>query len=73
MSDELWFRFHPSKFMAGIRGLNANEVKVYICVLCRIYERGEAVKNDAETWRHTARCGCPLSRKRWPDWCAWRS
>lgn len=48
MSDELWFRFHPSKFMAGIRGLNANEVKVYICILCRIYERGGPVKYDAE-------------------------
>jgi uncharacterized protein YdaU (DUF1376 family) len=48
MSDELWFRFFPSKFMAGIRGLNANEVKVYIALLCRMYERGGPIKNDAE-------------------------
>lgn len=48
MSDELWFRFHPSKFMAGIRGLNANEVKVYISLLCRMYERGGPIRNDAE-------------------------
>lgn len=48
MSDELWFRLFPSKFMAGIRGLNANEVKVYISLLCRMYERGGPLKNDAE-------------------------
>lgn len=46
--DELWFRFGPSKFMAGIRGLNANEVKVYICLLCRMYERGGPLRNDDE-------------------------
>jgi uncharacterized protein YdaU (DUF1376 family) len=48
MSDELWFRFHPSKFMAGIRGLNANEVKVYICIICRIYESDGPIREDAE-------------------------
>lgn len=48
MSDELWFRFFPSKFMSGIRGLGANEVKVYISLLCRMYERGGPLKNDAE-------------------------
>jgi uncharacterized protein YdaU (DUF1376 family) len=48
MSDELWFRFHPSKFMAGIRGLNANEVKAYICILCRIYESNGPVRSDHE-------------------------
>ncbi|PQO23103.1 hypothetical protein C2I36_09545 [Rhodobacteraceae bacterium WD3A24] len=38
MPNELWFPFYPSRFMAGIRGLSANEVKVYIALLCRIYE-----------------------------------
>ena len=46
--DELWFRFAPSKFMAGIRGLNSNEVKAYICLLCRIYEQGGPIENDIE-------------------------
>lgn len=48
MSDELWFRFHPSKFMAGIRGLNANEVKAYICILCRLYENNGPIRDDVE-------------------------
>lgn len=48
MSDELWFRFFPSKFMAGTRGLSANEVKVYISLLCRIYESNGPVANDPE-------------------------
>lgn len=38
MPNELFFHFYPSRFMAGIRGLNANEVKVYISLICRIYE-----------------------------------
>lgn len=47
MANELWFRFHPSRFMSGIRGLNANEVKVYISLLCRMYERdGPIADND---------------------------
>jgi len=38
----------PSKFMAGCRGLNANEVKVYISLICRIMEHGSAVEEDHE-------------------------
>lgn len=38
MPNELFFAFYPSRFMAGIRGLSANEVKVYISLICRIYE-----------------------------------
>ena len=48
MSDELWFRFFPSKFMAGIRGLNANEVKLYTCIMCRIYEHSGPIKNNPD-------------------------
>ena len=48
MRSEPWFRFFPSKFMAGIRGLNANEVKVYISLLCRMYEHGGPIRNDHE-------------------------
>lgn len=48
MSEEQWFRMRPSKFMAGCRGLNANEVKVYISLICRIMEHGAPVEDDAE-------------------------
>ncbi len=46
--SERWFRFHPSRFMAGIRGLNANEVKVYISLLCRMYESDGPITADRE-------------------------
>ncbi|MFW5634996.1 MAG: DUF1376 domain-containing protein [Erythrobacter sp.] len=46
MAGELFFRFYPSRFMAGIRGLNAVEVKVYISLLCRIYEHNGPIEND---------------------------
>ena len=48
MTEEPWFRLRPSKIMAGIRGLNANEVKVYFCLVCRIMEHGSPVENDVE-------------------------
>lgn len=47
MADRFpYFRFFPERFMAGIRGLNANEVKVYICLLCRIYESGGPIRRN---------------------------
>lgn len=46
MAGELFFRFYPSRFMAGIRGLNAVEVKIYISLLCRIYEHNGPIEND---------------------------
>lgn len=48
MSEEPWFRMRPSKFMAGCRGLNANEVKAYISLICRIMEHGSPVEEDHE-------------------------
>lgn len=48
MSEEPWFRLRPSKFMAGIRGLNANEVKAYFCIVCRIMEHRAPVEEDRE-------------------------
>lgn len=46
MSEELWFRMRPSKFMSGCRGLSASEVKVYISLICRIMEHGAPVEDD---------------------------
>jgi len=34
--------------MAGIRGLNANEVKAYFCIVCRIMEHRAPVEEDRE-------------------------
>lgn len=48
MSGDLWFRFRPARFMAEIRGLSANEVKVLLCVTCRIMETGGPVRADRE-------------------------
>lgn len=39
-----YFRFYPSDFMNGVRGLTAQEVGVYTMILCRIYEDGGPIE-----------------------------
>lgn len=41
-----YFRFYPSDFMAGVRGMTAQEVGVYTMLLCLIYEAGGPVENN---------------------------
>lgn len=41
-----YFRFYPSDFMAGVRGMTAQEVGVYTMLLCLIYEASGPVENN---------------------------
>lgn len=55
MSDP-WFKFYPSDWLAGTRGLTAAETGVYITLIAMMYERGPLLQDRA----HLARlCGCP--------------
>ena len=42
-----YFRFYPTDFMHGVRGLSAQEVGVYTMILCRIYEENGPVEHNA--------------------------
>lgn len=43
-----WFKFYPSDFLTGIRGLNSADVTTYIIVLCELYDHeGECTRDDA--------------------------
>lgn len=42
-----FFRFYPSDFMNGVRGLSAQEVGVYTMILCRIYEESAPIEYHA--------------------------
>lgn len=53
--DLPYFNFYPSKFMTGIRGLTPAEVGVYTMLLCRIYEKGGPIEDDADVL--SAWCG----------------
>lgn len=39
-----FFKFYPSDFMNGVRGLSAQEVGVYTMILCRIYEESGPIE-----------------------------
>lgn len=39
-----YFKFYPSDFMHGVRGLSAQEVGIYTMLLCRIYEEDGPVE-----------------------------
>jgi uncharacterized protein YdaU (DUF1376 family) len=41
-----YFNFYPSDFMSGTRGLTAQEVGVYIMLMCLIYEEDGPVENN---------------------------
>ncbi|NYD82086.1 uncharacterized protein YdaU (DUF1376 family) [Ochrobactrum intermedium] len=50
-----YFDFYPSDFMHGVRGLSAQEVGVYMMMLCRIYEENGPV--EFHVMRLSTYCG----------------
>ena len=40
-----YFRFYPSDFMRGVRGLSAQEIGLYTMLLCRMYEESGPIEN----------------------------
>lgn len=42
-----FFRFYPTDFMSGVRGLTAQEVGVYTMLLCRMYEESGPIEDHA--------------------------
>ena len=40
-----FFRFYPSDFMDGVRGLSAQEVGLYTMLLCRMYEESGPIED----------------------------
>lgn len=56
MSDP-WFKFYPSDWLGGTRGLTAAETGIYITLIAMMYERAAPIDMDK---RRLARlCGCP--------------
>lgn len=41
-----YFRFYPSDFMGGVRGMTAQEVGLYTMLLCRMYEEDGPIHRD---------------------------
>jgi uncharacterized protein YdaU (DUF1376 family) len=54
-----YFRFYPSDFMTGVRGMTAQEVGVYTMLLCLIYEANGPVENNP--LRLATYCGMRLA------------
>lgn len=54
-----YFRFYPSDFMRGIRGLSAQEAGLYVMLLCRMYEESGPLENHA--LRLSTYCGMRLA------------
>lgn len=50
-----WFRFYPTEFATGVRGMTPQEVGVYTMLLCMIYEEGGPVPYN--TLRLATYCG----------------
>ena len=42
-----YFRFYPSDFMRGVRGMSAQEVGLYTMLLCRMYEESGPIEDHA--------------------------
>jgi len=52
-----WFKFYPSDWLGGTRGLTAAETGIYITMIAMMYERAAPIDMDR---RRLARlCGCP--------------
>jgi uncharacterized protein YdaU (DUF1376 family) len=63
MSELPWFRFFPSDWLGGTRGMSASETGVYISLLAMMYERGSPLAVDIP--RLARLCGAsPASFKR---------
>lgn len=54
-----YFRFYPSDFMRGVRGMTAQEIGLYTMLLCRIYEESGPIENH--TLRLATYCGMRLA------------
>lgn len=46
MSDLPWFRFFPSDWLGGTRGMSAAETGIYITLIATMYERGAPVPEE---------------------------
>lgn len=55
MSDP-WFKFYPSDWLSGTRGLTPAETGVYITLIAMMYENDGSLKRDDS--RLSRRCGC---------------
>jgi len=53
-----YFRFYPTDFMHGVRGMSAQEVGVYTMILCRIYESSGPIEYNP--MRLATYCGMRL-------------
>jgi uncharacterized protein YdaU (DUF1376 family) len=59
MSDNPFFQFYPSDWLAGTRGLTASETGIYITLVAMMYETEAPVPSD--TKRLSRLCGCTPS------------
>ena len=55
MMSEPWFKFYPSDWLAGTRGLSMAEAGLYITLIAMMYERGGPL--DMERGRLARLCG----------------
>ncbi|MBX3504439.1 MAG: YdaU family protein [Parvibaculum sp.] len=62
MGDMPWFRFFPSDWLAGTRGMSAAETGVYITLIATMYEHGEPIPEDDA--RLSRLCGASLTQFR---------
>jgi len=46
MSEFPWFKFYPSDWLAGTRGMSAAETGIYITLIATMYERQEPIRED---------------------------
>lgn len=59
MSELPWFRFFPSDWLGGTRGMSAAETGIYITLIATMYERGEPLQEDQA--RLSRLCGASIS------------
>lgn len=57
MSATAWFRFFPSDWLGGTRGLTDRQTGVYISLIAMMYDHREPLRDDAE-WL-ARMCGSP--------------
>lgn len=52
-----WFKFYPSDWLGGTRGLTAAETGIYVTLIAMMYERRAPI--DMDMTRLARLCGCP--------------
>jgi uncharacterized protein YdaU (DUF1376 family) len=57
MSATAWFRFFPSDWLAGTRGLTDRQTGVYISLIAMMYDHREPLRDDVD-WL-SRMCGSP--------------